>query len=86
MLRIGAMTGSEQCRGAHELALLVAVNREAGLGKLRRAPAAYFDERQAVPVEQDQVDLAAASTKISGDRPKSALGEIAKSELLGVIA
>lgn len=80
------MTGSEQCGSAHELALLAVVNREPGLGELRRAPAAHFDERQAVSIEQDQVDLASASTKVARDGSQSAVREIAKSELLGVIA
>ena len=80
------MTCGEQRRGAYQLALLVAVNRVSRVCKSRRAPAADFDERQAIPIEQDQVNLAPARTKVTRDGLQAAIDEIAKGELFGVFA
>ena len=86
MLRIRAMACGEQRRRANQLALLAAVDSMSRVGKSRRAPAADFDERQALPIEQYQVDLAPTRTKVTRDGLQAAIDEIAKSELFGVLA
>ena len=86
MLRISAMTCGEQRRGAYQLALLAVVNSMSRVCKSRRAPAADLDERQAIPIEQNQINLAPARTKVTRDGLQSTIDEIAKSELLGVFA
>ena len=80
------MTCGEQRRGAYQLALLVAVNGVSRVCKSRRAPAADFDKRQAIPIEQYQVDLAPARSKVTRDGLQAAIDEIAKGELFGVFA
>lgn len=86
VLRISAMTRGEQRRGAYQLALLVAVNREFRVGESRRAPAANFDECEAIPIEQNQVNFAAARTKVPRDRLQTPVNEKAKRELFCVLA
>lgn len=80
------MPCGEQRRSAYQLALLVAVNGVSRVCKLRRAPAADFDERQAIPIKQNQVDLAPARTKVTRNGLQAAIDEKPKGELFGVFA
>ena len=86
MLRIRTMACGEQRRGADQLALLVAVNRMARVCKLRRAPAADLDECQALPIQQDKVNLAPTRAEVTRNGPQAAIDKITKGELLGVLA
>lgn len=64
----------------------MAVDCEPGIGELRGAPAADFNESQAVPVQQNQINLATAGAKVTCNGPQTLIGEKSKSQLLGVIA
>ena len=86
VLRKSAVTRGEQRSCAYELALLVTVNRQSGFGKSRRASAADFNECQTISIEQDQVNFAAAGTKVARDGSQALVGEITKGQLFGAIA
>jgi len=86
MTRVVFLACEKQGGRAQDLVLFAMVDGQCRARKSRGLPVAHFDECQAIAVQHDQVNLAAASTEIPGDRREAFAYEKAECFVLGLVA
>ena len=86
MIGVAVIASVEHGSRSDDLALLVTIHCVAGLREIRCAPEAYLDKCQAMVVQHDQVNFAAAASKVACDRSQALLDEIPESRVFRAVA
>jgi hypothetical protein len=73
---VAAVTGYKQHRRAHEFALLVVINRQQGGGESARAAVPHLDKSQALLIQHDEIDFAAAAAEVASQRTQAMFEEV----------
>lgn len=76
----------EEGRRSQQFLLLAMIDGEGRAGKSRRAAATDLDKSEAIGMQHDQVDLAAAAAEISGDGFQALSQEETLRQLFGPVA
>lgn len=69
---------------ANDFSLLAMIDCVAGRRERSRSAVPYFDKRQAVPIQHDQIDFATAAVEVSRNGTEILIDEIIERQLFGL--